>query len=81
MGGGEFGDGSFDGGAEVGERGVIATVNRATLQEPPEPFDQVQLWRVGGQKQERDFQLRGERLHGGVSLRTGIVQDQPPPLG
>ena len=55
------------------ERGMVAAVERASFEEFPQAFDQVQVGRVRGQVQERDPQLDCQRLHHGVPLIAGVV--------
>jgi len=42
----------------------------------PESFDEVKVGRVRRQEQQRDAQLSRQRLHYGVALIAGLVQNQ-----
>lgn len=62
MGSREMGDRLFDGGSEIGEGGMIATVERTAFEELPQSFDQVQIGRVRREEQQRDSQLFGAAM-------------------
>src|SRR5262245_10557064 len=42
--------------------------------ESPQAFDEVEVWRVGGQEQQADSQFLRQRLHQHAALIRGIVQ-------
>ena len=68
MAGCEVGDCFLDGGLKLLKSGMVTPIDGRPLDELPKPFDEVQVRRVGGQEQQRDFQLRRQRLHRGVTL-------------
>ena len=63
-----------DGGSEVGEGVVMATVRSCVLEELPPAFDQVRVARIAGQEQPFDGKARGEVLHEGAALVARVVQ-------
>lgn len=76
MAGCEVGDCFLDGGLKLLKSGMVTPIDGRPLDELPKPFDEVQVRRVGGQEQQRDFQLRRQRLHRGVTLVASVVQHQ-----
>jgi hypothetical protein len=74
MGGRKAVEGCFDGVSKVAAGWVESAVEGATIDEPAQAFDQVQVGRVRREEQQRDPQLRCERLDRGVVLIAGVVQ-------
>jgi hypothetical protein len=64
----------FDGRLKLTKRRVIATVERSTLGELPQPFDQIQVRRIGGEEQQGDPQLLRQLLDRRIALVTGVVE-------
>ena len=59
---------------EVWKRGIIAGMQAAFFHQPPEAFDQVELRRIGRQKQQFDVQVGGGLLHQPATLVPSVVQ-------
>jgi hypothetical protein len=60
-----------DGGVDVGQRRVVDVAECLLLEEPPLPFDQVQVWRL------EPFPIWRKRLR--VSLRASSPDQVSPP--
>lgn len=69
------GDTPLDRPLELSKIGVELGVKALVAQKPPVALDQIELLRVGWQKEEFDSQVSGEGLHKGAPLVSGIVQD------
>jgi hypothetical protein len=57
------------------EIGVEPGVKAFLAQKPPVAFNQIELWRVGWQKEELYSQVGGKALYKGTLLVSGIIQD------
>lgn len=68
------------------ERFEVGGIQHLLAEEPPEPFDEVQVRRVARQEQQLDPQRLGQPLHQLTPLVAGVVQYQrdrhpQPPAG
>jgi len=63
-----------DRGFEGGKVGVVVGIPALFLDELPEPFDQIEIRRVGGQEAQFDLQLGGGSQDQGAFLITGVVE-------
>jgi hypothetical protein len=70
----------LDRGAKLGEGGVIAIAGHLALEKLPETLDQVQVRRVGWQKQQLDAQFLGSCLHWRGVVVGRIVEHQQETL-
>src|SRR5512135_811257 len=61
---------------EPGEVFVVPAGQALLLHELPQPLDQVQVRRVGGQEQQLDPEFLGQLLDQHAPLIAGVVQDQ-----
>lgn len=64
-----------DGLGEAVEVGVVFGVEALLFDELPEPFNEVEVGRVGGQEEQLDAQGGGVLNHDVTALIAGIVQD------
>ena len=55
-------------------RGIILGVQAAFFHQLPKPLNQVELRRIGRQKQQLDVQVGGDLLHQPAALIPGVVQ-------
>ena len=76
VGGWDFGQRLLNRGPKRREIRMIFPVNALSLREPPQPFDQVQVRRIGRQERQPNPQLRRQPLHDRVALILRVVQHQ-----
>ena len=67
---------SVDSVAELVQRSIVAPIQNLFLDELTQPLNVVQVWRVRRQKQQLDFQVRGQVDHSRSMLIPCIVQHQ-----
>lgn len=72
----DLGQTTIDGGAEVGKRTVMATIQYLFLDEFPQSLNQIQIGRIRGQELQVDAQRPGQLHHQITMLIACIVQHQ-----
>ena len=66
----------LDRGPELVEPGMVLAVEFLSLDELPQPLNQIQVGGVRRQVQQGNSQLGGQSLYRGVSLVAGVVQHE-----
>lgn len=69
------GDAPFNCGPKFFEIWVVPRVKTFVAQKPPIPLNQIELRRVGWQKEQLHPQVGGKALYKGTFLVPGIVQN------
>ncbi len=65
-----------DGLAKLGKRGVIAGIQTLGFRKFPQPFDQIEIGRIGRKKQQLNTEAGGGVEDILAALIAGIVQDE-----